>query len=427
MGKFRRMSADKINALASTEWGADAVQLLCEIDTQTEALAARTEAWSATNSGSFELAGLASMRASLLDAVAVLPGAPEEVALAPSQRIRADGEVAHIEHGASIRVRVRPEAPVQIALTGHYDTVFPAAHAFQKPWREGELMHGPGVADMKGGIAVMLAALEAFERLPGEKRVGYEVLLNPDEEIGSPASAPLLAALGARAHLGMTYEPAMADGALVDARKGSANYSLAIRGRAAHVGRAFNDGRNAVVAAADAAVALNALNGQRDGVTFNVGAIDGGSAVNVVPEGAVLRFNVRAPDAASATWGEAQVARIVAETNTRDGISAHLHGGFTRPPKPLNDQQRTMVNWTRKAGEALGLDLNFRPSGGVCEGNNLAAAGCPNIDTLGPCGGGLHSDQEFALIPSFAERAKLSFLLLAGVERGLFDVRSLRA
>ena len=103
----------------------------------------------------------------------------------------------------------------------------------------------------------------------------------------------------------------------------------------------------------------------------------------------------------------------------------HLHGGFTRAPKPLNDQQRTMVSWARQAGAALGLDLQFRASGGVCEGNNLAAAGCPNIDTLGPCGGGLHSDQEFALIPSFAERAKLSFLLLAGVERGLFDVRSL--
>jgi glutamate carboxypeptidase len=86
-----------------------------------------------------------------------------------------------------------------------------------------------------------------------------------------------------------------------------------------------------------------------------------------------------------------------------------------------------MVRWTHKAGQALGLDLQFRPSGGVCEGNNLAAAGCPNIDTLGPCGGGLHSDQEFALISSFAERAKLSFLLLTGVERGLFDVRSLSA
>jgi glutamate carboxypeptidase len=86
-----------------------------------------------------------------------------------------------------------------------------------------------------------------------------------------------------------------------------------------------------------------------------------------------------------------------------------------------------MVRWTQSAGAALGLDLTFKPSGGVCEGNNLAAAGCPNIDTLGPCGGGLHSDQEFALIPSFAERAKLSFLLLAGIQRGVFDVKSLHA
>jgi glutamate carboxypeptidase len=84
-----------------------------------------------------------------------------------------------------------------------------------------------------------------------------------------------------------------------------------------------------------------------------------------------------------------------------------------------------MTAWTRQAGEALGLELRFQSSGGVCEGNNLAAAGCPNIDTLGPCGGGLHSDQEFAVTASFAERAKLSFLLLAGVQRGVFDVRSL--
>jgi glutamate carboxypeptidase len=119
------------------------------------------------------------------------------------------------------------------------------------------------------------------------------------------------------------------------------------------------------------------------------------------------------------------VQRVVESAARRDGIAPHLYGGFTRPPKVLNDQQRTMVAWTHQAGAALGLDLKFQSTGGVCEGNNLAAAGCPNIDTLGPCGGGLHSDQEFALIPSFAERAKLSFLLLAGVERGVFDLRSL--
>lgn len=417
--------SDSLAAASRSAWGADVEPVLERLDGGSAALVAQTEAWSAINSGSFELTGLAAMRVLLLDAVSELPAAPEVVELAPSQRVRPDGELIDVRHGASIRVRVRPDAPIQLALTGHYDTVFPAAHPFQTPWREGEVLRGPGVADMKGGIAVMLAALKAFEALPGEKRVGYEVLLSPDEEIGSMGSAPLLAELGARAQLGMTYEPALADGALVDARKGSANFHLALKGRAAHVGRAFSDGRSAVLAAAEAALALDRLNGKREGVTFNVGAIDGGSAVNVVPERAVLRFNVRVPDAEAAAWAETEVRRVARETGARDGIEAHLHGGFTRPPKPLDDQQRTMVAWTRQAGAALGLDLKFQASGGVCEGNNLAAAGCPNIDTLGPCGGGLHSDQEFALIPTFTERAKLSFLLLAGLERGVFDVRSL--
>jgi glutamate carboxypeptidase len=419
------MSGEETKAPARSEWGAGVEPLLESLGAEGERLAARTEAWSAINSGSFELENLARMRGVLMDAVAVLPGAVSEAVLQPSQRVRADGEVIDVEHGASIRVRVRPEAPVQAALTGHYDTVFPASHAFQKPWREGDALRGPGTADMKGGIAVMLAALEAFERLPGEKRIGYEVLLSPDEEVGSPASAPLLAELGRRAHFGMTYEPALADGALVDARKGSGNFSLAFKGRAAHVGRAFADGRSAVLAAAEAALELNGLNGAREGVTFNVGAIDGGSAVNVVPERAVLRFNVRAPDQDRAAWALGEVERIAAAANRRDGVSARLHGAITRPPKPLNSQQHAMAGWTRAAGRALGLDLKFQPSGGVCEGNNLAAAGCPNIDTLGPCGGGLHSDQEFALVSSFSERAQLSFLLMAGVERGLFDVRSL--
>ena len=384
---------------------------------------ARTEVWSAINSGSYELPGLAAMRSALADAFACLPGTLEVAPLQPTQRVRADGELIAIEHGASIRVRVRPHAPVQVGLTGHYDTVFPAAHPFQKPWRsDAATLRGPGVADMKGGLSVMLAALQAFESMPGEKQVGYEVLLSPDEEIGSPASAALLAELGARAHVGMTYEPAMADGALVDARKGSGNYSLSLRGRAAHVGRAFQDGRSAVLAAADAALRLDALNGVRDGVTFNVGAIDGGSATNVVPERAVLRFNVRVPDLESAMWAEAEVGAIVRSAQARDGIAAKLHGGFARQPKPITPAQRVMLDWTTQAGAALGLALKFRPSGGVCEGNNLAAAGCPNIDTLGPCGGGLHSDEEFALVPSFVERAQLSFMLLAGFNSGAFDI-----
>jgi glutamate carboxypeptidase len=403
----------------------DVASSLAAIDGKAEVLAERAEAWSRINSGSYELGGLERMRAVLADALAELDGDVAEVPLAPTHRINSDGTTASIEHGAALRLRVRSEAPVQVALTGHYDTVFPAAHAFQAPWREGDQLRGPGVADMKGGIVVMLAALAAYEALPGEKRIGYEVLLSPDEEIGSPASAPLLAELGARAHFGMTYEPALASGALVDARKGSGNYSAIFRGRAAHVGRAFSDGRSAIVAAADAALQLHALNGRRDGVTVNIGAIDGGGPSNIVPATAVLRFNVRAPDLESARWAEGEIARILA--SPRESVHAELHGSFARPPKPLSSAQKTMVGWVKTAGTALGLDLAFQSSGGVCEGNNLAAAGCPNIDTLGPCGGGLHSDQEFALIPSFAERAKLSFLLLVGADRGVFDAPGLRA
>lgn len=408
------------------KWGGEIEPLLDALAAQGEALVARTEAWSAINSGSYELEGLTHMRGLVADACAALPGEVVLVDLAPSQRISANGDSREIEHGASVRVRVRPDAEIQVALTGHYDTVFPAAHEFQKPWRaDANTLRGPGVADMKGGIAVMLAALERFERLPGQKRVGYEVLLSPDEEIGSPASAPLLAQLGARAHVGMTYEPSLPTGALIDSRKGSGNYAIVFSGRAAHVGRAFADGRNAMIAAAEATVALDKLNGQRDGVTFNVSAIDGGGPTNIVPERAVLRLNVRAPAMEDAAWAESEIARIVASI-ARPDVTAKLTGSFARPPKPLDAKQKTIAAWTHEAGAALGLDLQFQGTGGVCEGNNLAAAGCANIDTLGPCGGALHSSDEFALIPSFAERAALSFMLLAGFERGVFDARGLR-
>jgi glutamate carboxypeptidase len=414
--------------LSAVSWSTDAPALgaaLASLAAVGPALVARTEAWSAINSGSREAAGLARMAEVLVPALAVLPGVVRAVPLPPSPRVLADGRIESTPHAPALELQVRPEAPIQVALTGHYDTVFPAVHPFQVPHRsaDGRVLHGPGVADMKGGIAVMLAALEAFETLPQASGVGYTVLLSPDEEIGSPASAPLLAALGARSHLGMTYEPCLPSGAVVSARKGSGNFALVLRGRAAHVGRAFGDGRSAVVAAADAVLRLDALNGQRPGVTVNIGSVDGGAAVNVVPEVAVVRFNVRLPDRADALWLEGALGELVAAVQTRDGITAELHGGITRGAKPLTPPQAAVLAYTQACGAALGLTLEGNPTGGVCEGNNLYAAGCPNIDTLGPRGGGLHSDEEYALTDSFAERAQLSLLMLAGLALGRFDPR----
>jgi glutamate carboxypeptidase len=400
---------------------------LARLDDAAPGLIATTEQWSAINSGSLEMDGLTRMAGALDPALADLPGSFTRRPLPESERVRADGVVEKRAHPPALEVSVRPEAAIQIALTGHYDTVFAANHPFQTPRRlDARTLNGPGVADMKGGIAIMLAALSAFETTPHAQRIGYTVLLSPDEEIGSPASAPLLAELGARAHVGMTYEPAMADGALAGARKGSGNYAMIIGGRAAHVGRAFTDGRSAIVAAAEAVLRLNDLNGAREGVTINVGAVDGGAPVNMVPDGAVVRFNIRSPDSEGQGWGETQARFICEAINAKDGICAHLHGGVTRGPKPMTDKLATLFGYVREAGREIGLALEWRASGGVCEGNNLFAAGCANIDTLGVRGANLHSDQEYALMDSFAERAKLSLLLLDGVASGRFDVRGLR-
>ena len=382
--------------------------------------------WCAVNSGSRHVAGLERQRQILLDAASVLPSAPIDVPLSPSREISADGRETEFAHPPSLAVVVRPEAPVQVVLTGHYDTVYPETSPFQLVrTRPDGALHGPGIADMKGGISVMLAALEGFERHPNATNVGYRVLLSPDEEIGSIASGPVLAEFARQGHVGLTYEPALADGALASARKGSGNFHIVIHGRAAHAGREFAAGRNAVIGAARVAEKLHGLNGQRDGVTVNVARIDGGAPLNMVPDVAVVRFNVRFPEAEAAAWFEAQVARIVGEIG--DDLHAHLHGLITRGAKPFNAAQQQLFGAVKDVGALLGQDIAWKPSGGVCEGNNLFASGLPNVDTLGVRGGDIHSEAEHAWPESFVERAQLSALILMKLATGEIDARAIRA
>jgi glutamate carboxypeptidase len=349
------------------------------------------------------------------------------VATAPSISVGDDGRVVETAHGPALKITARPDAPVQVVLTGHYDTVFPAESSFQTvATRPDGALNGPGIADMKGGISVMLAALEAFETHPDRDRIGWTVLLSPDEEIGSPASAPLLAELGARGHVGLTYEPALADGTLAGARKGSGNFHLIVTGKAAHAGRAFHEGANAVAGAAIIAARLHALNGRREGVTVNVARISGGGALNVVADSAVVRFNVRVPDAQASAWVSEAVREIAAEPPF-PGLTLDLHGGMTRAPKPMDASQTALFEAVRATGALLGQPIAWTPSGGVCEGNNLHAAGLPNIDTLGVVGGDIHSDREFAWPDSFADRARLSALILCKIASGEIDALKLKA
>lgn len=396
--------------------------LIDGVDDSFADMLATVEKWSAQNSGSYNRDGLIAMRGLLRERFSALPGKVTEITLPKGEHVAENGEVQSITYEPALQVSVRPEAPVQLVLTGHYDTVFPKEFHFQTPIRlDDDTINGPGTADMKAGLMVMLTGLQTFERSENANNVGYSILMSPDEEIGSPGSSSVLARLGKRSHVGLTYEPALADGSMAGARKGSGNFTLVIKGRAAHAGREHHIGRNAIAAMAEFIGGMEALNGQREGVTFNIAKIDGGGAVNIVPELAIGRFNVRMKETEDMAWIEKQLDALVAKINLKDGIHAHMHGGFTRPPKPMAPANAQVFDWVKRAGGLLGQDIKWAPSGGVCEGNNLWASGCPNVDTLGVRGGDIHSDREFMKISSLVERARLSSVILMKLASGEFD------
>ncbi|QIL02773.1 hydrolase [Sphingomonas sinipercae] len=365
-------------------------------------------AWSAINSGSRNLDGLARVAGQLADAFAGLGG---DVALVDADRVEAidsAGKPFEIAHGQHLRVRVRPEARLQLLFTGHMDTVFPADHPFQETrWLDDGVLGGPGVADMKGGIAVMLAALKAVEAAGAD--VGYEVLINSDEEVGSLASAALIAEAARGKRAALTYEPAaLPDGTLAGARPGSGNFAYTVRGRSAHAGRNPEDGRNALLAAADLALRLETM--RRPGLSVNPARIEGGSPTNVVPDLAVLRVNLRPATPEIEADAKAELARLTALVAQERDVAIHAHGGFARPPKPMTAPMEQLFGLVRTAGADLGQAIGWKPTGGVCDGNNIAACGVPVVDTMGVRGGKIHSDEEYLIVESLAERAALSAL-----------------
>lgn len=383
------------------------------IDAQRTAMRAELVQLASINSGSFNVAGVNAVSQRLFDLFAPLQAEAEFIDLAPHRSTADDGTLRERALGRALRLRKRPDAPLRVFLCGHMDTVFGADSPFQSVRETGpDQLHGPGVADLKGGHLVMWAALSALERSPHRESIGWEVLFNPDEEIGSVSSAPLLAEAAARNHLGLVYEPAFSDGHLAGARKGSGNFDVIVHGHAAHAGRDFDAGRNAVTACADFTILLYALNGTREGVTINPGYIHGGGSVNIVPERCVMKFNVRTQSIADECWLQEQLDLLLTRANDREGFRLELRGGFTRPPKPFDARNARLAGLIAECGQELGLPLQFKPTGGCCDGNNLHALGLPNIDNLGVVGGEIHSDREWMRVSSLAERGKLSGLLL---------------
>ncbi len=380
---------------------------------------AQVECWAALNSGSRNLTGLDAIAGKLADEFAVLPGKVDLVSAAPVEAVDASGKAYEVPHGRNLHLKVRPDAPVQLLFTGHMDTVFGVDHEFQSlTWLEpGKVLNGPGVADMKGGIAVMLAALKAVEASPLASVLGYEVVINSDEEVGSLGSAALIAEAAQGKRAALTYEPsALPDGTLAGARPGSGNFSFTIHGRSAHAGRNPEEGRNALVAAADLALRLKAAVGL--GLKVNPAKIDGGSPNNVVPDLAVLRVNLRPSTLDDQARAQALIDSLVADIAADHDVRIQAHGHFARPPKPMTPEAEALFKLVQQAGADLGQSIGWKSTGGVCDGNNIAACGVPVIDTMGVRGGSIHSMEEYLIVDRLAERAALSALTILRLAEG---------
>lgn len=387
--------------------GAEAVEVA-----RAQPMAGWVERWAAVNSGSRNLDGLSMVAGMLADEFAGLPGELRLVAADPVEAVDDAGRAQGVPHGASLHLTVRPDAPVQVLLTGHMDTVYGTDHPFQAvTTREPGVLQGPGVADMKGGLAVMLAGLRGLEASGAAARVGYEVVINADEEVGSGGSALLIARAARGKVAGLTYEPALSpEGTLAGARPGSGNFALVVRGRSAHAGRNPDEGRNALVAAADLALRLHRAVGPE--LKINPARISGGGPNNVVPDFALLRVNMRPADPADEARATALLETVAATVSSEHDVTVTTHGRFGRPPKPLSEGSERLLGLVRDTGAALGQAIDWLPSGGVCDGNNIAACGVPVVDTMGVLGGAIHSPDEYLLLDSLADRAALSALVL---------------
>jgi glutamate carboxypeptidase len=400
---------------------------MAELSSSERAVVERAEAepmldqvleWAAINSGSRNLGGLERMADVLVDAFAALPGLIRLERPAPVKKVDSAGHEIEIGHGRHLHLTVRPTAPVQLLFTGHMDTVYGPDHSFQETrWLEGGVLNGPGVADMKGGLSVMLAALKAVEASPHPDRIGYEIVISSDEEVGSPASAALLAQAAEGKRAALTYEPAaLPDGTLAAARPGSGNFDFVVRGRSAHAGRNPEEGRNAIVAASELALRLSMS--KTPGLSINPARIDGGGPNNVVPDLAILRVNLRPRTTDDQEIAARLIAKALDETAKQHDVFIEAHGGFGRPPKPLTGEAEALFKLVKKAGADLGQAIGWQPSGGVCDGNNIAACGVPVVDTMGVRGGKIHSAEEYLIVDSLKERAALSALTILRLAEG---------
>jgi glutamate carboxypeptidase len=317
---------------------------------------------------------------------------------------------------------VRDDVPA-LLLVGHVDTVFPRSMGFFGMSRDGDVVRGPGVLDMKSGLSAVVAAVAALRTgAPGAfARLRARFVCVSDEEVGSPSSAPLHRELAAHAEAALVFEAGRTGDRIVTRRKGGAVFAIEAHGRAAHAGNRHEDGVSAVHGLALLVPELEALTDYARGVTVNVGVFEGGTAKNTVPEHARCELDARFVRLEDGPWLERSIAELASHAVAKPGFPDKLRmlrfatsGGITRPPMEATEaSQRLRLAYERHAA-AAGLGVGEAPlQGGGSDANLLAAAGVPSIDGLGPYGQHFHERGEWASLESLRRRTRAlaTFLL----------------
>ncbi len=299
----------------------------------------------------------------------------------------------------------------QILVMTHIDTVWPVGTIERLPWSvEGDVARGPGIFDMKASVAMMLEAMRIIQERNTERRP-IKWLINTEEEMGSPASRPVIEELARESEYVLCLEPPVPPhGALKTARKGVGMFSMKVTGKASHAGADPKAGVSAIQELANQIQYLHSLTDYDLGTTVNVGVISGGTRRNVIAAEAEALIDLRV-----VTMDEAErtVEAIRGCRASLPGASVTIEGDLNRPPMERTDAIAAAFQRAHAIGQSIGLDLQEASTGGASDGNFTAAVGATTIDGLGCTGDGGHADTEHILVSGLVERTALLTALLS--------------
>lgn len=323
--------------------------------------------------------------------------------------VREPGVPAGVHHIFARPAERRRDRGNQL-LVGHFDTVWPIGTIEKRPFTvNGNTMRGPGVFDMKGGLAQMVLALRSIRELRLEPPLTPVLLLNADEEIGSRTSSTYIRMLARRAERAFVLEPAMGeDGKLKTERKGIGRFTITVFGKAAHAGLDPESGASAILELSHVIQTLFGFNDPDKGITVNVGTVDGGIQPNVIAPHGTAVVDVRVPTLESGNAIEKAIHGIEAVT---PGVRLHVEGRIGRPSMEATPRNSALWRQAKALGKDLGLDLRPARAGGGSDGNTTSQYAA-TIDGLGPVGDGAHAEHEYLCIDKTLERAALLTLLL---------------